>query len=36
MNPKDTQEVQRQVEELVAKGMVRESLSPCAMPALLV
>jgi len=36
MNHKDTQEIQRQVEELVAKGMVRESLSPCVIPALLV
>jgi len=36
MNPKDTMEVQRQVEELVSKGLVRESLSPCAVPALLV
>ena len=30
MNPKETMEMQRQVEELVAKGLVRESLSPCA------
>jgi len=36
MNPKDTLEVQRQMEELVPKGMVKESLSPCAMLALLV
>lgn len=36
MKPKDTQEVQRHVEELVAKGMVRESLSLCAMQALFV
>ena len=36
MNPKDTLEIQRQVEELVSKGLVRESLSPCAVPALLV
>ena len=34
MNPKDTEEIQRQVEELVSKGLVRESLSPCAVPAL--
>jgi len=36
MNPKDTQEVQRKVEELVDKGMVRESLSPYVVPSLLV
>ena len=35
MNPKDTSEIQKQVEELMAKGLVRESLSPCAVPALL-
>ena len=36
MNPKETMEMQRQVKELVSKGLVRESLSPCAVPALLV
>jgi len=36
MNPKDTMEVQRQVEELISKGLVRESLSPSAIPTLLV
>jgi len=36
MNPKDTMEIQRQVEELISKGLVRESLSPYAVPALLV
>jgi len=36
MNTKETMEIQRQVEELVTKGLVRESLSPCAVPALLV
>ena len=36
MNPKDTQEIQRQVEELISKRLVRESLSPCAIPILLV
>ena len=35
-NPKESQEIQRQVEELISKGLVRESLSPCAVPALLV
>jgi len=36
MNPKDTIEIQRQVEELKSKGLIRESLSLCAVPALLV
>jgi len=36
MNPQETQEVQRQVDELLAKGLIRESLSPCVVPALLV
>ena len=35
-NPKETKELQRQVEELIKKGYVRESLSPCAVPTLLV
>ena len=35
MNAKDTAEIQKQVEELMAKGLVRESLSPCAVPTLL-
>ena len=35
-NLEDTQEIQSQVEELMAKGMVRERLSSCALPALLV
>ncbi|KAH9704975.1 hypothetical protein KPL70_011688 [Citrus sinensis] len=29
-NPEETKELQRQVEELLAKGYVRESMSPCA------
>jgi len=36
MNPKETMEIQRQVEELISKGLVRESLCPCGVPALLV
>jgi len=36
MNPKKTMEIQRQVEELISNGLVRESLSSCVVPALLV
>ncbi|XP_060182309.1 uncharacterized protein LOC132611973 [Lycium barbarum] len=35
-NPEDTKEIQRQVNELLNKGLVRESLSPCAVPVILV
>ncbi|GKV06323.1 hypothetical protein SLEP1_g18224 [Rubroshorea leprosula] len=35
-NPNETKELQRQVEELMKKGHVRESMSPCAVPVLLV
>ena len=35
-NPTKTKEIQRQVKELLDKGYVRESLSPCAVPVLLV
>jgi len=36
MNPKDTLVIQRQVKELISKGLVRESLSPCVVPTILV
>ncbi|RDX84899.1 hypothetical protein CR513_33981, partial [Mucuna pruriens] len=35
-NPKETKEIQRQVNELLQKGFVRESLSPCFVPVILV
>ncbi|XP_019172674.1 PREDICTED: uncharacterized protein LOC109168074 [Ipomoea nil] len=35
-NPEETKEIQKQVNELLAKGQIRESLSPCAVPVLLV
>ena len=35
-NPEETKEFHKQVEELLAKGYVRESMSPCAVPVLLV
>jgi hypothetical protein len=34
-NPEETKELQRQVEDLLSKGYVRESMSPCAVPVLL-
>jgi hypothetical protein len=35
-NTEETKEIQRQVQELLDKGYVRESLSPCAVPVILV
>ncbi|OMO49566.1 reverse transcriptase [Corchorus capsularis] len=35
-NPEETKELEKQVGELLQKGFVRESLSPCAVPVLLV
>jgi hypothetical protein len=35
-NPKETKEIQRQEQELLDKGYVRESLSLCAVPIILV
>ncbi|XP_024009447.1 uncharacterized protein LOC112084529 [Eutrema salsugineum] len=36
MNREETKELERQVRDLMDKGYIRESLSPCAMPVLLV
>ena len=35
MNPKDREELNRQVQGLLEKGYIQHSLSPCAVPALL-
>ncbi|XP_021737357.1 uncharacterized protein LOC110703884 [Chenopodium quinoa] len=36
MSPKEHEELQRQVIDLMQKGLVRDSVSPCSVPALLV
>ena len=36
INPEETNEIQRQVQHLMENGYVRESLSPCAVPVILV
>ena len=35
-NPEETKEIQQQVQDLLDHGYVRESLSPCAVPVLLI
>jgi len=35
-NPIETKELQRQVQELIDRGYIRESMSPCSIPTLLV
>jgi hypothetical protein len=35
LTPRENEEVKNQVQELLEKGLVRESLSPCAVPTVL-
>ena len=35
-NPEETKEIQRQIQELLDRDYIRESLSPCAVPIILV
>ena len=35
MNPAETEELNRQVQELLRKGLIWESLSPCTVPVIL-
>ncbi|KAD7479276.1 hypothetical protein E3N88_02412 [Mikania micrantha] len=35
-NPQETEEMRKQVDDLLQKGLIREALSPCAVPTILV